>query len=333
MKSLKYIAYSALGVAILVAAGVYVDRHPSKIGTNGTAGTIHNYGSAPELEGISNWINSSPLTMSGLRGKVVLVDFWTYSCINCIRTLPYVTKWYSTYKDKGLIVIGVHTPEFTFEKNAANVQDAVKRFGILYPVAQDNSYGTWNAYSNEYWPADYLVDQKGNIVYESFGEGDYSGTENAIRTLLGLSASATADSGPDLSHIGSPEMYFEPSRLANLASNQRASAGEKQYTSSGTLALNTFALDGYWKFVSDGAVTTRPNAKIILKFHSANLYVVAQSATPTTLRITVDGQAQQNVTVSSSQLYTLFTSSEYTDHVVEIDVPNPGFQVFTFTFG
>jgi thiol-disulfide isomerase/thioredoxin len=141
-------------------------------------------GKAPEFAGIEQWLNSPPLTLSALRGKVVLVDFWTYSCINCVRTLPYVTQWYEKYKDKGLVVVGVHTPEYPFEKSTANVQASLKRFGIRYPVAQDNAYATWDAYKNQYWPALYLIDANGKIVYQHFGEGQYAETEAQIQKLL-----------------------------------------------------------------------------------------------------------------------------------------------------
>lgn len=139
---------------------------------------------APEFKGIDKWLNSAPLTIEGLRGKVVLVDFWTYTCINCIRTLPHVVKWHQAYKDKGLVVVGVHTPEYAFERKTSNVQDALKRFGITFPVAQDNRYDTWDAYSNRYWPAFYLINKQGRIVYTHFGEGKYAETEAAIRRLL-----------------------------------------------------------------------------------------------------------------------------------------------------
>lgn len=140
---------------------------------------------APAFTGIDQWLNSAPLDMQKLRGKVVLVDFWTYTCINCIRTLPYVKSWHEKYKDQGLVVVGVHTPEYPFERSTANVQAAIKRFGIAYPVAQDNRYATWQAYANQYWPAVYLIDRQGRIVYTHFGEGAYEQTESRIRALLG----------------------------------------------------------------------------------------------------------------------------------------------------
>jgi thiol-disulfide isomerase/thioredoxin len=141
---------------------------------------------APDFTGITSWINSPPLDMKQLRGKVVLVDFWTFDCINCAHTIPYVKDWYARYHDKGLVVVGVHTPEYAFEHKTENLQNAVKRFGIEYPIAQDNQYATWNAYGNQYWPAVYLFDQQGRMVYSHFGEGNYAETEKTIRGLLGL---------------------------------------------------------------------------------------------------------------------------------------------------
>ena len=162
----------------------------------------------PEFSGISAWLNSPPLTTEGLRGKVVLVQFWTYSCINCLRTLPYVTKWHEQYKDKGLVVVGVHTPEFAFEKERANVETAIKRLGIHYPVAQDNQYRTWRAFGNQYWPAAYLIDRSGTIVATQFGEGGYQQMENAIARLVGDRAPIAPTRDPDLSAVATPEMYL-----------------------------------------------------------------------------------------------------------------------------
>ncbi|HWA79833.1 MAG TPA: thioredoxin family protein [Acetobacteraceae bacterium] len=292
-----------------------------------------NYGRAPEFVGISHWLNSPPLTMAGLRGKVVLIDFWTYSCINCLRTLPYVTRWYNTYKDKGFVVVGVHTPEFAFEHLTANVQRAIKRFGIHYPVAQDNSYATWQAYSNEYWPAEYLINQKGEIVLEHFGEGRYSEMENAIRSLLSLNAAMPADNGMNLSGIGSPEMYFGLARVAMLGSPEPPRPGEADYTAPAHLPLNQFALVGTWNLSDEKATLAKDGGSVQLHFHSAKVYMVASSPTPVTLGISVDGKPQKPVTVQQSQLYTLFNSDDYSDHMLTVTVPKAGFQAFTFTFG
>ncbi|MFK4443480.1 thiol-disulfide isomerase/thioredoxin [Caballeronia udeis] len=149
-----------------------------------SAAPLRNSTPAPEFTGIDTWLNSKPLSISQLRGKVVLVDFWTYTCINCINTLPYVREWNQKYKDQGLVVIGVHTPEYPFERNTVNVKTAIKRFNITYPVAQDNRYATWSAYNNQYWPAFYLIDKKGQVVYSHFGEGEYDETEAQIKALL-----------------------------------------------------------------------------------------------------------------------------------------------------
>jgi len=154
------------------------------ISTAASAGALGKSIAAPEFTGIDQWLNSAPLTMQQLRGKVVLVDFWTYTCINCIHTLPYIKAWHQKYKDQGLVVVGVHTPEYPFERSTDNVKTAIKRFGLSYPVAQDNRYATWSAYDNQYWPAFYLIDKKGQVVYTHFGEGQYAQTEAAIKTLL-----------------------------------------------------------------------------------------------------------------------------------------------------
>ena len=346
-KTIIYIIVAVVFVGLFVFASLYIDSHSTQMKTmsnpimNNSNTTVEqnmgvdfkDYGPAPEITGITNWINSQPLTIASLKGKVVLVDFWTFSCINCIRTLPYVTKWYDTYKNQGLVVLGIHTPEFDFEKDNNNVADAVKRFGINYPVAQDNNYGTWNAFDNQYWPAEYLIDQKGDIVYEHFGEGNYQTTEDAVRSLIGLSAPAAMAPEADLSQVDSPEMYFEPSRLKYLDTTQTPSEDEVNYTLPNQLDLNTFALGGYWKFVEDGAVSTKAGASIELKFHSANAYMVASGTNPVTLHITVDGVVQPDVVVSGSQLYTLFSSNKYVDHIIKIDITAPGFEAFTLTFG
>ncbi len=293
---------------------------------------LSDYGPAPEFTGITNWINSRPLTIKQLKGKVILIDFWTYSCINCLRTLPFTEKWYDIYKDKGLVVVGVHTPEFPFEKENRNVKKAVAKFGIKYPVAQDDSYGTWNAYKNEYWPAEYLIDQKGDIVYEHFGEGQYDHTENAIRGLLGLNESVGAENGQDLSKINSPEMYFNIFRIKNLTPSQTPSYQSKMYTFNQTLALNNFAVEGNWKFGKDCAEVTKGTGKIYLHFSSGKLFMVASSKKPAMIKITVDGKTQPDVKVQMSQLYTLFNSNDYREHNIEIEAPE-GFKAFTFTFG
>jgi thiol-disulfide isomerase/thioredoxin len=174
------ILYAAVCVTGLLTPGEAADD--AKAGTRATLRSTH--AAAPNFVGVKAWLNSGPLNIADLRGKVVLVDFWTYGCYNCVNTLPHVTRLYDTYKDKGFIVVGVHTPEFPFEKSTDNVQAAIKRYGIRYPVAQDNEYATWNAYHNQYWPAQYIVDQNGKIVFEHAGEGQYEEIERTIQRLL-----------------------------------------------------------------------------------------------------------------------------------------------------
>ena len=291
-------------------------------------------GRAPDFTGISHWINSPPLTMQGLRGKVVLVDFWTYSCINCLRTLPHLKSWWAKYHDKGLVIVGVHSPEFDFEKNSANVEAAVKKYGIGWPVAQDNDLATWNAWNNQYWPAEYLVDKDGNVVMHHYGEGHYMETENAIRRLLGMQPMTHEDvPTADLSRIGSPEMYLGSNRVHNLANPIPPLMFSHGYTAPARLDLNQFALQGTWRLHGEYAELTGSHGEIRLHFKSGKLHMVASSPEPVTLSITVDGKKQPDVTVHGSRLYTLFDSDDYRDHVVTIVIPKSGFKAFTFTFG
>ena len=340
--SKKIYIYILIVIILIISAGIYVDKttkinvgsYPSVVKRSlNSIVSLGNYGQAPDFKKGDNWLNSQPLTMADLKGKVVLVDFWTYSCINCIRTLPYTTKWYDTYKDKGFVIIGVHTPEFSFEKDASNVEKAISQFNIHYPVVQDNDYSIWTAYGNEYWPAEYLINQKGEIVEEHFGEGNYDVTENNIRQLLGMNAININVNQDNLNQIGSPEMYFGTARLTNLTTGQQPSLTPKNYTSVTNLDLNNFSLGGNWQFSVPNIQLLGNSGQINLKFHSGKLYMVASSQKPATLNITVDGIKQPDVTVQTSKLYTLFDSQNYSDHIVEININQPGFEAFTFTFG
>ncbi len=291
------------------------------------------YGAAPEFAGISAWLNSPPLTLAGLRGKVVLIDFWTYSCINCLRTLPFLTRWYDSYRDRGLVVVGVHTPEFGFERSTANVRTAIGRFGIRYPVAQDNGFATWKAYDNQFWPAEYLVDRNGHVVLKHFGEGRYDETENAIRSLLAAGPAVAAENGADLSRIATPEMYFGLARVQMLASPEPPRRGAGRYTVPSPLPGNRFALMGTWDLSDETATLARGPGAVALKFRAAKVFMVASSPTPVTLSVTVDGRPQPPVTVRESRLYTLFDSTDYGDHALQLAIAQPGLQAFTFTFG
>lgn len=289
---------------------------------------------APDFTGISHWINSRPLHIKDLRGKVVLVDFWTYSCINCLRSLPYVKRWYAKYHDKGFVVVGVHSPEFDFEKKQANVEQAVRRLGITYPVAQDNDLDTWNAWDNQYWPAEYLIDQHGNVVLHHYGEGHYGEMEHAIRRLLALGPMHGSEpAGPDFAGIRSPEMYFGSERVQNMANPIVPLMFSHDYQWPEQIGLNRFALEGRWRLSGQYAELTGDRGRIRLRFNAGKVHMVASSAQPVTLSISVDGKPQPPVTVHGSRLYTLFDSHDYRQHVLTVTIPQHGFRAFTFTFG
>jgi thiol-disulfide isomerase/thioredoxin len=323
----KVFAFFVLSIAILIGV--------AQFGPSALVGEPHSsdHGPAPEFTGTSTWLNSSPLTMAGLKGRVILVQFWTYSCVNCLRTLPYVTKWYEKYKDKGFIVIGVHTPEFAFERETGNVETAIKRFGISYPVAQDNQYRTWKAYENQYWPAEYLIDKSGKIVATQFGEGGYSQIENAIARLVGDSPPDGKDKDPDLSAIGSPEMYFGTEKNSGaIVSSQDSGAGERYYASPESVPLDRLALSGTWKLSGDNATLSADGGEVLLRFRAPKVNLVMGSQSPQTLSMTVDGEPQPPVTVQGSQLYSLFSGASGV-HVLRLTIPKAGLSAFTFTFG
>lgn len=335
--------YVLIILALLVGAGFYLDasKNPGNNSSlvdaikGGSMGDIEleNYGNAPEFTGIAQWLNSEPLTIEKLKGKVVLIDFWTYSCINCIRTLPYVTGWYEKYKDKGFVIVGVHTPEFAFEKDTDNVQTAIKRHRINYPVAQDNDFGTWQAYNNRYWPAHYLIDQNGKIVYTHFGEGKYQETEQAIQQLLGIGEESEMDESNEVRVIKTPEIYFGLSRLELLSKAQAASRSARQYNFPSDLPLNNFALEGQWSFSDENAKLEGQSGKISLNFYSREVHMVARSETEATVKIFVDQQLVKTVNVKDSSLYTLFEGMDSKQRNLRLEIDGAGFEAFTFTFG
>lgn len=338
---MKKFVVIGLGIVIVVVVGVIYSQRSDKsvfeqVLKPAPIESLKVKNKAPEFVGINQWLNSEPLTMEQLKGKVVLIDFWTYSCINCIRTLPYVTGWYEKYKDKGLVIIGVHTPEFAFEKETKNVEDALKRFNITYPVAQDNNYATWSAYDNHYWPAHYLIDQEGNIVDTHFGEGAYEETEKKIQQLLGASDMPLAENTEttNFSGIKTPEIYLGLSRLENYGGNENPVSNKPTlYSLPNKLGSNNFALEGTWVFADEDLSLTKDSGIIKLNFSSGNVYMVAESEKPVEVEIWVDGKQNGKVMVDSSKLYSLFESSEYGNHTLELRIPKSGFKIFTFTFG
>ncbi len=330
-----------VSVALVLAALLAI----AEIGAHAISGkelSLSDHGPAPEFTGTSAWLNSSPLTVASLEGKVVLIQFWTYTCINWMRTLPYVTKWYETYKDKGFTVIGVHTPEFAFEKDTNNVEAAIKRYGISYPVAQDNQFSIWKAYRNYAWPAEYLIGKSGEIVIIQFGEGNYGKIQKAIGRLVGASVPDTEPDDPGLSNIGSPEMYFGTEQNVNgilekvgssaIVSSQSAGAGERVYTAPDDVPLNRFAFSGTWKISADSATLLKDDGEILLRFRAPRVNLVAGSPSSQTLSITVDGKPRTPVTVQGSELYSLYRGTAG-EHVLRLTIPKAGLSAFSFSFG
>jgi thiol-disulfide isomerase/thioredoxin len=313
----------------------------------------------PPLDGATLWLNSPPLTREQLRGKVVVIDFWTYSCINCIRSIPYVRAWYDRYKDDGLVVIGVHAPEFAFEKNPDNVRKAIEDLGITYPVALDNNYAIWRAFENRYWPAHYFIDAKGRIRYHHFGEGNYAESETVIRKLLaeaghapktaemGATAAEGAEAAAAMQSLNSPETYIGYARMERFVSPggvHKDSAADYRLAQ---MALNQWALEGRWTVGPQSARLLSANGAIDYRFHARDLHLVLGSPTgkPIRFKVTIDGKApgadagtdidaQGFGTVTDERLYQLVRQKgAIRDRTFRIEFLDPGVEAFAFTFG
>jgi cytochrome c biogenesis protein CcdA/thiol-disulfide isomerase/thioredoxin len=299
-------------------------------------GLAHPY-PAPKLLGISDWINTAPLELSQLKGKVVLIDFWTYSCINCLRTLPYLKDWYAKYHDLGLDIIGIHSPEFSFEHDLSNVQQAVKKEGILYPVGLDNQFVTWQLFNNKFWPAHYLINKNGDVVYEHFGEGEYDVTENNIRFLLGLSATTlTMSKQAEQSVAATPETYLGYQRQENYFSNEIVvKNGSANYSYPALLPEDGWALQGRWQIAADRIVSAQAGASIKLHFKAGKVYGVmgVVNGSEMTVRLRLNDQDQGMVSVNRNQLYTLLSFKKQEEGTLELIAPASGLEIYTFTFG
>ncbi|MDE1851711.1 MAG: redoxin family protein [Candidatus Micrarchaeota archaeon] len=353
MKTSIYIIVFGI-LALLVAAAwlstFVFNMNPSS--QNVSLSNLQNYGPAPNIQGITYWINSQPLNMSQLRDKVVLVDFWTYSCINCIRTIPFLNALQQKYGNDGLVIIGVHTPEFQFEKNYTNVRNAVGRFNITYPVAMDSNYATWIAYSNQYWPADYIIDRNGGIRYIHFGEGGDNQIESVIRELLqdaGYSLPSgmlNVTSNTVFQDIQTPELYLGYATAREPIGNSQGFMQNQtvNYTINGTLANNTAYLSGQWYNAPDSMVSVN-GSKLFLVYSAKNVNVVA--AGNTSISVKLDGKNPNSsylgsddtlengtamAAVNGSRLYNIVSAPSYGWHTLEIDA-QPGFRIYTFTFG
>jgi cytochrome c biogenesis protein CcdA/thiol-disulfide isomerase/thioredoxin len=290
---------------------------------------LEDYGEAPELHPTGRWFNSAPLTMRGLRGKVVLIDFWTYSCVNCLRTLPHLRAWDAAYRKDGLVILGVHTPEFAFEHDAGNVRSAVERLGVRYPVMQDNAFKTWNAYANQYWPAEYLVDRGGRVRHAHFGEGSYGETEALIRRLLGTGgarAHRVADTTPR--GLQTPETYLGYERIDRYAGSTLRPDREASYTFPGELSQNGLAYAGRWRVEGERAVAGE-DARLRLHFYARYVYLVLGGRG--SVDVLVDGKRTKTVRVGAYKLYTL-REGPAADALLELRF-TPGVQAYAFTFG
>jgi thiol-disulfide isomerase/thioredoxin len=301
--------------------------------------------------------NDQPIHIADYVGKkVVLLDVMTYSCINCQRTFPYVVSWYGKYKDQGLIVIGIHTPEFAFEKDKHNVEEAMKRFGITFPIVLDNDYGTWNAYGNRFWPRKYLIDIHGKVVFDHIGEGGYEEMEMKIRDLLAERASVLGEQqssnqgtlsassivAPTVA-AGSPETYFGAGRNQYLENGVPGQVGQQNVVLPQEFALNKLYLGGSWMFADESAQASA-GAKVVYRYNAKQVYLVASALADTAVEVWQDGQRltptvaggdvkDGRVTVRESRLYSLVNNQAPGEHVLELRFPSAGASLYTFTFG
>ena len=318
-------------------------------------------GELPSLAGATGWLNSPPLTAAGLRGRVVLIDIWTYTCINWLRTLPYVRAWAEKYKNQGLVVIGVHSPEFAFEKNVDNVRRAAKEMKVDYPIAIDTDFAIWRALKNEYWPALYIVDAQGRIRHHQFGEGGYEQSERIIQQLLAEAGNSSighdlvsvdprgAEAPADWSNLKSPENYVGYDRTENFASPGGAVLDKPRvYAAPARLKLNGWALSGDWTMRKPSTVLNKPNGRIAYRFHARDLHLVMGPSAPgaaVRFRVLIDGKPpgaahgvdvddQGNGTVTEQRMYQLVRQPKpIADRQFEIEFLDSGVEAFAFTFG
>jgi thiol-disulfide isomerase/thioredoxin len=367
----KRLVGGAVGLALAIAAAVGISgrngfgenpevdviRPPDR---EARMDRIHSEGRMPELDGTTGWANTPPLTASELRGKVVVVDFWTYSCINWRRQLPYVRAWAKRYADHGLVVIGVHSPEFGFERDPDGVQHAVRTMQIPYPIAIDSNHAIWEAFHNMYWPALYFVDAQGRIRHHQFGEGDYETSEMVIRQLLAEAghpadgALATVDAhgleaAPDLRSLLTPENYIGYARTEGFGSPGGAIRDARSlYAVPPRLQLAQWALAGTWTMGRESAVLDEAGGRIVYRFHARDLHIVmgpARASSPVRFRVRIDGHPpgdahgidvddQGNGTITEPRLYQLIRQPvPVRDREFEIELLDPGAEVFSFTFG
>jgi cytochrome c biogenesis protein CcdA/thiol-disulfide isomerase/thioredoxin len=325
------------GLEESAAARSEIDDLVGREGSPIEESALRDFGVAPEFEDIALWVNSEPLTLQALRGKVVVLDFWTYSCVNCLRTLPHVKEWYSTYRDDGLVIVGVHTPEFSFERVAENVRREVDSLGIEYPVALDNQYGTWNAWQNRYWPAKYFIDRRGHVRFAHFGEGDYGESEEVIRTLLAESdlpppvSAALPDRTPN--EPQTPETYLGYERIGFFVGSPLVKDREAPYVIPQFIPADAFAYGGRWT-VEGERIVAGEDARLRLNYHAHDVFLVlGTSGDGETVRVSVDSRLVRVIRVAEDRLYTLARfPGPAESHTIDLEF-TPGTEAYAFTFG
>lgn len=299
-----------------------------------------------EIVNPSGFVNTEPITLGEFIGKkVILLDFLTYSCINCQRTFPYLNAWDEKYRDQGLLIVGIHTPEFAFEKDIRNVREAMKQFGITHPIVLDNDYATWRAYGNNYWPRKYLIDIRGNVVYDHIGEGAYEETEQKIRELLAERARVLGEDAqmggdlvtyavaPTTIAANSPETYFGSARNELLGNGMPGTSGIRTFTLPETFRRDTLYLGGSWEIMPEYARNTKEEARISYRFEAKNVYFVAGAAQEIEVTVVVDGKKTKQLVIRANTLYTLVENAVAGTHTLELIIHNPGLEAYTFTFG
>jgi len=335
-------------IALVIGAIVYLQEPAQEVERVSPVVQKKNGIPAPELAGIAGYINTDGIKISDLIGKkVVLVDIWTYSCINCQRTLPYITMWYDKYKDKGLEIIGVHSPEFEFEKKYDNVKRATEKWGIKYPVVLDNDHATWNAFMNRYWPRKYLIDIDGYIVWDHIGEGGYEEAEKKIQELLEERMTKLGEKGEiptevseveapkvNFRMIGTPELYlgYEFTR-GNFGNKEGLPSGkEVKYSLPERFSANDVYLEGTWFVDKDHVRLVSDTGKVVLKYDAKNVNIVASGDPGSEITVNVDDQVIGTQKIDADDLYTL-VDADYGQHTLTFDIKGPGFKLYTFTFG
>ncbi|MDE1874548.1 MAG: redoxin domain-containing protein [Patescibacteria group bacterium] len=355
-------SYSGAAPDVALPETVATSTAPSALPASSTAERIAEksarYERAKEIVDPTGFVNTGgqPITLSQYIGKkVILLDIMTYSCINCIRTFPYLVSWYKKYEDKGLVIIGIHTPEFDFEKNIDNVKAAMEKYGITFPVVLDNNYGTWTAYHNLYWPRKYLIDIDGFIRYDHIGEGGYDETESMIQSLLAERAQVLGLGTSTLAAIDMPttagateqnvsgmsqETYFGSARneffgnpTATVPAGQNGQDAFAVPNQSSQLASGEFYLGGTWSIQSDHAENVSLPAQIVYPFTATHVYLVASADAPVPVQVTIDGVETKTVTVQEPRLYDIYDGASYGSHILELSPQAAGLKAFTLTFG